>query len=526
MRMRLYEMSDTILLLLLLLDVSSWASGEVQQHDVGSAPVNDEELVVMGEEHEEPASTAVLFPWFSEVLGVLTVYALTRYGRRVALPLPDTAVMFAIGTLVGVAVVKNENMRADTLRESVLQWAAIDGELLLLIFLPGLLFVDAFAVNFHLFQASFGQLLIMAFPMVLAGTVLTALVGYYVFPYNWSWNLAMTFGSILAATDPVAVSALLNEVGAPPRLKMHVSGESMLNDGSAVVFFTIFGASFLAELGVGLGDEIGVGEGVKIFFRMSLGGAAIGIAFGLGLILLLFLLNRRLDKEENVLQVAATITMAYLSFFVAEILCRTSGVIAVVSCGITTQAFGSNMINDPHMMESFWVLVEYLLNTLLFTLGGVVWGAVVADDDQREGFKAKDWGYLILLYVCVQAIRFFLVFSFYPILSRTGLKSNWREAVFLSFGGLRGAVGIALALALDSEVFHATKEEDEGTRELTFKLFGMVGGIALLTLVINGTLSGPLLQRLGLVKTSDIRNRIIQHYGQTTRQRMLDDFIQ
>ena len=64
--------------------------------------------------------------------------------------------------------------------------------------------------------------------MVLAGTALTALVAYYVLPYNWSFNLAMTFGSILAATDPVAVASLLNEVGAPPRLKMHIAGESML----------------------------------------------------------------------------------------------------------------------------------------------------------------------------------------------------------------------------------------------------------------------------------------------------------
>lgn len=479
----------------------------------------------VAEDGDDEPATAVLFPWFSEVLGVLTVYVLTRWCRDT---LPYTAVMFVIGALLGVAVTKNDNMRADKLQESVMQWSTINGELLLLVFLPGLLFVDAFGVNFHLFQASFWQLLIMAFPSVLAGTVLTALVGYYIFPYDWSWNLALTLGSILAATDPVAVSALLNQVGAPPRLKMHVSGESMLNDGSAVVFFTIFSASFLHDLGIGLGEEIDLGEGFKTFFKMSLGGAAIGIAFGLGLILLLFLLHRRLDKEENVLQVAGTIAVAYMSFFVAEVLCHTSGVIAVVSCGITTQAFGCNMINDPHMMESFWNLVEYLLNTLLFTLGGVVWGAVVAGDDQRDGFKAEDWGYLILLYICMQAIRFFLVFSFYPILSRTGLKSNWREAVFLGFGGLRGAVGIALALALDSEVFHATEDDDDGdrARDLTFKLFGMVGGIALLTLVINGSFSGPLLRRLGLVKSSDIRDRIILHYGKTTRQHMLDDFVQ
>ena len=60
--------------------------------------------------------------------------------------------------------------------------------------------------------------------MVLAGTTLTALVAYYIFPYDWSFNLAMTFGSILSATDPVAVAALLDQVGAPPRLKIHIAG--------------------------------------------------------------------------------------------------------------------------------------------------------------------------------------------------------------------------------------------------------------------------------------------------------------
>ena len=95
--------------------------------------------------------------------------------------------------------------------------------------------------------------------MVLAGTALVACVAKWVFPYDWSWFLCLTFGSILAATDPVAVSVLLNEVGAPPRLKMHVSGESLLNDGSAVVFFTIFGGMFLSELGIeGVGQDVTV----------------------------------------------------------------------------------------------------------------------------------------------------------------------------------------------------------------------------------------------------------------------------
>ena len=99
-------------------------------------------------------------------------------------------------------------------------WTGIDGHVILLVFLPGLLFLDSYNIDVHLFTQSFSQLFVFAFPMVLAGTVLTALVAYFIFPYGWSFDLCMTFGSILAATDPVAVAVLLNELGAPPRLKV------------------------------------------------------------------------------------------------------------------------------------------------------------------------------------------------------------------------------------------------------------------------------------------------------------------
>lgn len=150
-------------------------------------------------------------------------------------------------------------------------WKEIDGEVLLLTFLPGLLYKDASSLNVHLFFNALSQCMVFAFPMVLAGTVLTALLLYYVFPYDWSFSLCMTAGSILSATDPVAVAALLEAVGAPPRLKVHIAGEALLNDGSAIVFFTIFGLQlYLSELNIeGLGEEIGWWEGIKQFFHMS-----------------------------------------------------------------------------------------------------------------------------------------------------------------------------------------------------------------------------------------------------------------
>ena len=383
-------------------------------------------------------------------------------------------------------------------------------------------------MNISRLTLSFWQLILMAFPMVLAGTFLTGLVGLYVLPYDWSFNFAMTFGSILTATDPVAVSALMHEVGAPPRLQIHVGGESMFNDGSAVVFYTIFSGMYLLDMGQeldisGIGTAVDVAKGFAIFFQMSLGGAAIGIAFGLGLLFLLLILNHRLEMEENVIQVAATVGIAYTTFFVAEIVAKCSGVIAVVFCGITVRAFGSSIINDPGLMQSFWTLLEHLLNSVLFALGGVVWGAIIANDS--PAFTAKDWGSLFILYAMLNVIRFFLVFSFYPVLSRIGLGSNLQEAVFLSFGGLRGAVGIALAISLTEKVEKATGGGENKFTEDVTKLFGMVGGISFLTLFVNGTLCGPLIKKLGLTKSTETRKKVVEHHLKKAREHILDDFV-
>lgn len=102
----------------------------------------------------------------------------------------------------------------------------------------------------------------------------------------------MTFGSILSATDPVAVAALLEEVGAPPRLKVHIGGESLLNDGAAIVFFGIFVERYLAELNIGVGEDIDLATGVTLFLRKAVGGACIGVIFGVGLLIILKLLDR------------------------------------------------------------------------------------------------------------------------------------------------------------------------------------------------------------------------------------------
>ncbi|KAG7342271.1 cyclic nucleotide-binding protein [Nitzschia inconspicua] len=509
-----------LVVLVLLLARCSFAEQEEETHSSG----NSTEAAEEGNYHEEeiePAE-AVLYPSFILTLGIFIFYLLSRYLHF----LPYTAIMFILGTLIGLGV--SLGVRDSHIHRTVVDWQNINSEVLLLVFLPGLIFKDALGQNVHLFWTALGQMLIFAFPLVLAGTVLTALVGFYVFPYGWSFNMAMTFGSILSATDPVAVAALLEEVGAPPRLKTHIAGESLLNDGSAIVFFAIFSEKFYHELGIpGFGEDVDFAEGVKLFCQKAIGGTAFGVIFGLAILYVLYILDRRFSKEENVVQVTAVVSMAYLNYYVADFIAKTSGVIATVVAGLIVRFAARASINDIHLMDDFFVLLEHILNTILFSLGGLVWGGVIVEN-HRDGFwTGRDWGYLIALYILLHIFRAVMFLGIYPITKRTGLSTNLAETTFQVYGGLRGAVGIALALALDNEVYEVTGGNDFTEFEIwTTQAYQMVGGIAFLTLIINGTFAGPFLKKLGLADSSDIRAKLIEANRIHFRQKQIDDLVE
>ena len=102
--------------------------------------------------------------------------------------------------------------------------------------------------------------------------------------------------------------------------------------------------------------------------------------------------------------------------------------------------------SDSELAVHFWEITEHLLNTLLFALAGCVWGDMISNvrytDELKGEFEGNEWGYLVLLYVMMIAIRFFLIFAFYPITKRIGIGTNMKESLFSSWAGLRGAVGI------------------------------------------------------------------------------------
>jgi hypothetical protein len=304
---------------------------------------------------------AILFPWFVQLLGSCVVFILTNYN----IGFPFAAAMFILGAMMGAGVsyVGGDN----PLAESIKQWANIDSQLLLLIFLPGLIFKDAVEFNLNMFMVGLPQILLLAFPMVLIGTVMTAAVCVYMLPYGWPVSAAATLGAILASTDPIAVGSVLKTSGASPRLVLHISGESLLNDGSAIVFFTLFSRMYYGEMGIlaeGI-DDITVANGFSLFFRMSLGGTAMGLVFGFGLLGILWQLDRKLEREFDVLQVVSGLATAYLCFWVCDQILTMSGIAACVTLGIVVNCYGRGMINDAKLMGNYLSLVRY--NAILDT---------------------------------------------------------------------------------------------------------------------------------------------------------------
>ena len=375
-------------------------------------------------------------------------------------------------------------------------------------------------VNFNLFYKALSQLLILAFPLVLVGAAMTAGVGKYVLVYannsDWPLSLWMVLGSILASTDPISVGSVLKKAKAPPRLQMHIGGESLINDGSALVFYIIFTRQYLSDLN--LDDGVTFGEGVLLFLRMAVGGLTVGIVFAFGLCFLLHIMDTRLEPEYNILQVVAALSIAYVSYYVAEQVCFMSGIIACVACGITVRAIGKGLIRDHHLMDSYLALMEHLLNTLLFSLGGIVWGKAVVDGD----LHAADWVYLLLFYIFVMIIRFAQIGLGYPIFSRIGLKSDWKEAIFLAYGGIRGGISVALALALKGSVLSLS--DDPQVEQALSSLEFLAGGVTILTLLINGATAGPVLRLLGLTKPIISRKRAIKLFESSAKSFMNDEY--
>ena len=455
----------------------------------------------------------ILFLSSTFLIGAITRHIINRFGAN----FPYTVALLAIGMLIGI-LFKQYEQDLDGYAGLI----HIDPHLLMFTFLPVLLFESAFLLDIHAIKKSIGQILVLAMPGYLFSSVTTAVVVMYIFSYNWSWNASMMVGAILSATDPVAVVALLKS--SPGGKDVHhlsivIEGESLLNDGAAIVLFNIFqnnamepcadqtyhclingtDTEFHADhfcdnyLNCDVQHHINkqmctilTAEEIVIDIALkTLGGPLFGMIMGY---VFVFWLGKVFN--DYLTEITITVGSPYLVYFVSEMYLKSSGVLSVVLFGCVVNMNKMNISPEIEaFLNKFWEQMGYLVNTIIFLVVGMIitFSAV-------ENIEATDIVYLGALYIGVSASRSLMLMFFHFLLSRTGYGTTWQSASVLMWGALRGAVSLALALQVNHNAGFC--------QAMRSKILFFVSGIVVLTLLINSTTFNKVLSILGFCHIS------------------------
>ncbi len=424
-----------------------------------------------------PEFTAIVVVCVILTLGAATRHLSTRTG------FPYTVALMLLGLIAGLCL---DHLSGDNSASRAMKLLGegrlISPNLIIFVFLPALVFESAFALDQHAFAKELGAFALLAVPALVVSTV--AVGGGMVLltsgSWDWSWTAALVFGALISATDPVAVVAILREIGAPKRLGILVEGESLLNDGTAIVVFGV-----LVSLLVTPGAELAIGATLVDFLRVVIGGVLVGFA-------LAYVVGRWVGRIFNdpLVEITLTIVVAYLAMIVGEGYLHVSGVIAVVVCGLWLGGRARTSISPEvaGFLHHYWEMLTYLANTLIFFLAGLVISRYV------ESATISDLGIVLAAYGLVMVARFAITFAFRPLIGLTGSPVSSNEAVVLSWSGLRGAVSLALGLIVSQ---NAAVDP-----ELRRQIMLATAGVVLLTVLVNGTTIGRLLGLMGFSKRS------------------------
>ncbi|XP_021727954.1 sodium/hydrogen exchanger 8-like [Chenopodium quinoa] len=469
-----------------------------------TAPMNSTiSASAMAEESESNPTDAVIFFGVSLILGIACRHFLR--GTRV----PYTVALLIIGIGLG-SLEYGTKHGLGRFGDGIRIWENIDPELLLAVFLPALLFESSFSMEIHQIKRCAAQMILLAGPGVLISTFCLGAALKLSFPYDWSWKTSLLLGGLLSATDPVAVVALLKELGASKKLSTIIEGESLMNDGTAIVVYQLF-------LKMILGRTFNWASILKYLVQVSFGAVGFGIAFGIASVLWLgFIFN------DTIIEITLTLAVSYAAYFTAQEGADVSGVLTVMTLGMFYAAAARTAFKgeSQQSLHHFWEMVAYIANTLIFILSGAVIAQGVLSSDNIFENHGTAWGYLILLYVYVLVARGVVVGVLYPFLCYFGYGMEWKEAMILVWAGLRGAVALSLSLSVKrSSGDPAYLSTQTGTLFVFF-----TGGIVFLTLIINGSTTQFVLQFLGMDKLSKAKRRILEFTKYEMEKKALEAF--
>ena len=402
-------------------------------------------------------------------VGLMVVSAVVAMAVR-RLRLPYTIALVFAGLLLGALRPEGEHWEA-------FYSIHLEPEVLFAIFLPALLYEAAFHIDLGDLSANWKSIAILAVPGVLVGAGVCGLVtwvGLDTADVALSLVGALMFGALICATDPIAVIAMLGKLGVSKRLRTLLEGESLFNDGTAVVVFGAVAA--LAGAAHHGGDLISAAWIARLFIWE----VGIGFVVGLSVGIAHFWLTSHID--DHLIEITLTTVAAFGSYLISDAL-HASGVIAVVTAGLMAGNFGKRHGMSPSTrvaLISFWEYVTFVANSLVFLLIGL------------EIDLSRLWDHaliIVLAWVATVLGRAVTLLVAVPLLSRTRERMPTSWAVVIWWGGLHGALSMVLAMSLPISYAHRGLIID-----LTF-------GTVLLSIVVQGLTVGPLVRLLKLASS-------------------------
>ena len=416
------------------------------------------------------------------VIVLLAIAGLGLIQRRIWIP--ASVVMLALGLCLGL-VGKSAGTGEETPGTGGFTKIAelgrrVSPDLIIFVLLPPLVYEAAHRLNPRRVWKNLGVISALALPVLLltASAVAVAVVFGGRGALGMDWKTALLLGVILAATDPVAVVAAFRELGVAPRLVTVVEGESLCNDGTAIVLhqalcsFVIGGAALTAGAVVEVGARLAV---------TVVGGLAIGALTAWALFRLIG------DLAEERVEISVSLAVAYASFILAEHVVGVSGVLATLAAGLVAGAYGRHQVSPAvaDFAARFWGYAAGVVNALIFFLVGLVASARVTGDSLLAHLPL-----LALVLVAVVAARALGVALVATTVGRLSSRINGKHQVVMIWGGLRGGVSLALALHVVS-----LPGLPPGTRDTVLVV---TCGVVITTLLLFGTSINWLVGRLGL----------------------------
>jgi CPA1 family monovalent cation:H+ antiporter len=412
---------------------------------------------------------------------LVTVAALTALARVLRVPYPILLVVG--GSLVGFAPGVPD--------------VQLPPDLVLLIFLPPLLFNAAYFSSARDLRAHFRAITLTAIGLVLLTTCAVALVAHAVID-GLPWAAAFALGAIVSPTDPLAATTIARRLGVPGRLTAVIEGESLVNDGTALV-------AYRTAVSAAVGGSFDLLDASGDFAVNVLGGIAFGVVAALVVVAAL----RRLVADD-VVGVVISLAAGYIAYIPAEEI-GVSGVLAAVTIGLIVGHRSSELSTPASRLRGygFWEVLVFLLNAVLFVLVGLQLPGILADQD-RSALELIALGALVGLVVIGTRLAWvhttpYLIRALDRRQSQVERRVGWRLRTIAGWSGLRGSVSLAAALALP----HGFPERD--------LLIYLTLAVIFATLVLQGLTLPVLIRRLGIEDDGAGEHEQLRARGEATR---------